>query len=310
MPVVRRTDKCDQCDGVRFKIKQQRSSGAILHCIECDSEQKEIKCDKYRTLSSSCGKCRSEVFKVRIRPDENNDEIEQRVIECASCGDILKKINIDNEGNLITDEERELLILEDSIVKAECDKCGSKTFRIKQTVGGVIFCCERCSNELDETECAAYTTLSPNCSNCGEDIFKVIIEENEQDDTSDLWRPECIKCKGTPEEIYIDNDFRLINEAERTMLIMKDRIEELEAEVEEKEDTISELESEMEDLNNIIEEKDYKIYHLKEKLRNAEQDISNLERDVYDHEEEISELNSKVSYLKEEISDLEWKLDR
>jgi uncharacterized coiled-coil protein SlyX len=309
MAVVRRTDKCDQCGSVVFKIKQ-KTGGAILHCIDCDNEQKEIKCDKYQTFSASCEKCESEFFKVRIRPHENNDEIEQRVIECAGCGDIPKKVNVDNEGNLLTDEERELLILEDSIVKAECNRCGNKTFKIKQSVGGVIYRCAKCDNELEEVECDYYETLLPSCSKCGEDIFKVIIRQDEEDDTIERWSAECIKCKGKPKAVYIDNEYKLINEDERTLLIMKDRIEELETELDEKEETISELEEEVQNLNYEIEEKDVEIHHLKRKLEDAEDTIYDLKRDISDKEYEISDKENEISRLKDEVSDLEWRLDR
>jgi prefoldin subunit 5 len=302
MAGFKRTASCVKCGGVIIKIKQ-RTGGAIFQCLDCDNDLNEVKCDKYQTFSTICEKCGAETFKVRITPGEKDSKNEHWIPECASCADIPKLVNIDNEGNLIDEEERKLLIKEDGIRKAKCEKCGSIDFKIKQSVGGVIFCCTKCDNKLEEVEYEKYQTLLPSCSKCGEDIFKVIIEQDKEDDTIERWSPECIKCKGTPKSVYIDNGYKLINEDERRMLIMKDRIEELEAEVEDNEETINELESEAEDLNNTIEEKDYKIYRLKEKLEHAEQFISNLEREISDLQDEASNLNNK-------ISDLEWQLDR
>ena len=269
-----------------------------------------MKFDRYQTFSTNCGKCGVEEFKVRIRPDEKDSEIEHCIPECVSCANNPKLVNIDNKGNLIGEDERILLIEEDSIRKTCCEKCGSITFKIKQSVGGVIYCCTECDNELEEVEYEKYQTLLPSCGNCSEDIFRVIIEADEEDDTLDHWRPECIKCKGTPKPVYVDNEYKLINYAEREILIMKDRIEELETEVEDNEVTIEEL-------NDTIENKDRKIYRLKDELDDAEEtiyklksEISDLEDDASDLKKEVSNLNDEIYDLKNEISNLEWELNR
>lgn len=272
MAGIKRTASCRWCGGVIFKINQ-RPGGAIFSCIECNKELNEMKFDKYQTFSTNCGKCGVEEFKVRIRPDENDSKIEDWIPECVSCADNPKLVNIDNKGHLISEDERVLLIEEDSIRKARCEKCGSITFKIKQSVGGVIYCCTECDNELQEVEYEKYKTLLQNCSNCSEDIFKVIIETDEEDDKIEHWRPECIKCKEAPKSVYVDNELKLINKGERAILIMKDRIEELEAEVEDNEETI-------EDLNNTIEDKDGEIYELRYELDDAQDTIYRLKREI------------------------------
>lgn len=180
---------------------------------------------------------------------------------------------------------------------AHCNNCGEVLLKIKPSTGCIFYYCVECNKEVSRVGYDKYETLLPTCQECGNDKFKARITVDEKDSSHEYWEPECVNCKGSPKSIYVDYDGKVINEGERQLLMMKDRVkeleeavEELESEIETKDETINQLEDEVSSLNDDIEEKDNRIYHLEDKLVNAERQISKLEDQVSDLEWEIRRL--------------------
>lgn len=81
---------------------------------------------------------------------------------------------------------------------ANCKKCGSVIFKVKQRTGGAVFRCIECDNELNVVKCDKYQTLSKNCEDCGGEEFKVRITPYEKDYKIERWSTECTSCAGAP----------------------------------------------------------------------------------------------------------------
>lgn len=112
MNLANRTKNCN-CGEVLFKITQ-KPGYVIYNCINCNNEAFTATYDKYTTLMSTCEKCGGDIFKARIIVYKENEQ-EYLKTECLKCGTSPQKICIDNYGNLIDEERKKFLILEDII---------------------------------------------------------------------------------------------------------------------------------------------------------------------------------------------------
>lgn len=112
MNLVNRTKNCN-CGEVLFKMTQKPGC-VIYNCTNCNNKAFTVTYSKYTTLMSTCGKCGGDIFKARIVVDKENKQ-EYLKTECVKCGTSPQKICIDNDGNLIDEERRKFLILEDTI---------------------------------------------------------------------------------------------------------------------------------------------------------------------------------------------------
>lgn len=180
---------------------------------------------------------------------------------------------------------------------AQCRKCGGVIFKIKPSTGYVIYYCADCNEEVATVKYDKYETALSTCEKCEGDLFKVRITIDEKDNSTECWKSECVNCKGAPKLVYIDNNGNLINKKQRELLVINDRVKELEDEVDELEDmidtknaTINQLEDEVDDLNYKIKKRDGNIEDLENELGNAESKIFDLEAQVSDLEWNIEKL--------------------
>lgn len=112
MNLVNRTKSCN-CGEVLFKMIQK--PGCVIYiCTNCNSKVFTVTYNKYTTLMSTCEKCGGDTFKARIIVDKENKQ-EYLKPECVRCGTLPQKICIDNDGNVIDEERKKFLILEDTI---------------------------------------------------------------------------------------------------------------------------------------------------------------------------------------------------
>lgn len=114
---------------------------------------------------------------------------------------------------------------------AQCKKCGEVLFKLVPHVGYVTYNCRKCNSEVAKVKCDNYETLRRTCRECGGDIFKVKVTVDKSDSSQGYWEPECVKCKNSPQAIYVDNEGNEIDKGTRQYLMMKDKIENLEEEV-------------------------------------------------------------------------------
>jgi len=167
---------------------------------------------------------------------------------------------------------------------AQCRNCEEVLFKIKPSIGYVIYNCVNCNDEVARVSYGKYETVMPACEECGGDIFKVRIKVDEQDNSHQYWEPECVKCKGSPKLVYVDNDGKLIDEGVRQSLMAKERLEELEEEVNTQKEIIEQLEDKIDDLHSEIEEKDNLINDLEYELDTSKRHASKLEKNISDLE--------------------------
>lgn len=177
---------------------------------------------------------------------------------------------------------------------AQCKKCGSVNLTIEQNIGSAFYNCAQCNSEVAQVECEKYETLLSTCMKCGKDIFKVWITVDKEK-SYEYWKAECSNCKSTHEIVYVDNKGNLINEEEYKLLLMKDKIEELEEENENNESIINSVKYENKNFIYEIEEKDIKIYSLERELDSANEEIKDLERKVLQLEDEVYDLECEIN---------------
>lgn len=170
----------------------------------------------------------------------------------------------------------EVIFMEKVNRTAHCSKCGGVLLKIKPGTGYVVYYCADCNAEVSKVKYDNYETLLSTCDECGSNVFKARITVNEND-SHEYWEPECIKCKGTPKSVFRDDDGNIISAEERVRLVQKDRIEELEEELDTKKKTINELNNDVVYLNYEMEKQNDRMNEIKSELENAYRHISELE---------------------------------
>lgn len=114
----KRTAHCKRCGEVLFKI-EPGIGDVTYNCIACGEKVAVVECNEYETLQHSCDKCGSDVFKVKVTVDDHSNSQEYWIAECESCKATPDSIYVDNEGNIISEEERDQLIKQDELYRLE-----------------------------------------------------------------------------------------------------------------------------------------------------------------------------------------------
>ncbi|WP_026882258.1 hypothetical protein [Clostridium akagii] len=98
---------------------------------------------------------------------------------------------------------------------ANCPKCGSVKLKILSGNGKIDYFCNECKMNIKTISCEKFTSISSKCKQCGNDIFKVKIQEKNGEE---LWNPFCCKCNGQASLICIDNQGNEFNINKREVI--------------------------------------------------------------------------------------------
>lgn len=82
-----------------------------------------------------------------------------------------------------------------------CKKCGATELRIIPKAGEVECTCLECGDHVATVKYDDYETLDSKCEKCNNDIFKVKITKDEEQEE---WSPLCSKCQREAKEYYVD----------------------------------------------------------------------------------------------------------
>ncbi|WP_066893438.1 hypothetical protein [Clostridium nigeriense] len=150
MGAVNRTAQCKKCGSVNLKIKQNIGS-VFYYCAECGSSIEQVMYEKYQTALSTCEKCGKDIFKGWITVDKGNELHEYWDAKCINCNSMPKTVYVDNEGNLISNVERELLIRIDKIEELEEEDENNKSI-----ISSLKYEKEDLSYEIEEKDSKIY----------------------------------------------------------------------------------------------------------------------------------------------------------
>lgn len=104
------TKSCSKCGEVKFKIIPQMNKIESM-CVNCGQFLETITCNEFTSYIDQCGYCGHSVFKIRIL-DKNNVNI-----ICSNCGRTLGFTYIDENNNIISENEREILLLKKNVLE-------------------------------------------------------------------------------------------------------------------------------------------------------------------------------------------------
>lgn len=141
-----------------------------------------------------------------------------------------------------------------------CEKegCSGNIFNIESNEEeGKLSCCQ-CKAKYDIEVTIEDHIILPNCSACGNDIFKVYMDTEKKG-----MYIKCIKCGSVPEKVYVDSDgiqvsyeAKLLNDIKGVMSLVEQRIYNLEVNVKDLERGQNLLEQSLAYINKYIVEKD------------------------------------------------------
>jgi superfamily II DNA helicase RecQ len=117
------TKVCQNCDNNRFTIRTNGAKFTAL-CSKCSTEAVEIRIENLMIVPA-CKNCNCKVFRVQMSLKEENKE--DYIFTCSSCVKPADFILIDEEGNQITKEQKELLEIKKTLkhVIIKIDSMGS-----------------------------------------------------------------------------------------------------------------------------------------------------------------------------------------
>lgn len=142
---------------------------------------------------------------------------------------------------------------------ANCPSCGSVKLKIKPSNGKVDYFCAECGMHVERTKCETFTSFDSKCEECGNDIFKVKIEEKED---KVFWTPFCIECHGQPTLICIDYEGNEFDFKEREQLIIKNSMNLFEARLVKTEHSFYTFNEKVDKLKDIMNKNKYKALNI------------------------------------------------
>jgi prefoldin subunit 5/DNA-directed RNA polymerase subunit RPC12/RpoP len=178
---------------------------------------------------------------------------------------------------------------------AVCKKCGSVEFKIVPECGRIRYICLGCKGIVANIYLDSYETADNKCRKCGNEIFKV--EINEQG-SNNYWSGFCIKCGQKIGKKYVDSHLNRIDRKTREMLIIQDRIGELDNKIEElKEDVEEKIDNLWDNINSVKYDLDDYLY----KIKDVENKIEDYAYKIRDLDNRIDELDDKIDGLNENM---------
>ena len=121
------TKVCTRCDNNRFIVRPQGAKFEIV-CSKCRDISDVVQLEN-KMIVPKCGKCGSEIY--RVQKENRDDNIKHYSFTCTQCEEPAEFILIDDDGNQITKEQKELL-------------------DIKKLIGGLIRKVEIFETSIDE----------------------------------------------------------------------------------------------------------------------------------------------------------------
>jgi hypothetical protein len=176
---------------------------------------------------------------------------------------------------------------------AYCKNCGSTELKIIPESGEVKYVCKSCDSQVAVVQYEKYETLYPTCRQCNNEIFKVRIEEG-QEQTS--WNARCSKCDTSPEAYYINEKGEPIAPSTRQRLIIEDSISGIMNEITNLKYGLNNLAYENSDLaedetiNDNYMELDEEYLEATDNLSGIEGAITNIEKAVTDIQNRVRQL--------------------
>lgn len=167
---------------------------------------------------------------------------------------------------------------------ASCKKCGEVKFKIIPRFEEMEYICSECGNSIAIINCDKYESVRSICSKCKGDIYKVKIQEDEE---NEYWNGYCINCNSDVQHISVNRQMQVINQKTLQRIKMFDKIDYLEKNIEKLtkkienfKNTLSYIETYSEQNRNYIYDLQKENSELKSDIGSANSDISDLERRV------------------------------
>lgn len=112
MQVINKTVNCIRCGSINLKVVPRVGRIDYL-CADCGKLIETVEYEKYIVMIKSiCPKCNSDTFKATVN---ENDGKKHWKVNCSKCNAEPEEIYADKRGNVIEQNIREILIIEDSI---------------------------------------------------------------------------------------------------------------------------------------------------------------------------------------------------
>jgi len=141
-----RTANCKKCGSTNLRINSKNGEVDYI-CYDCGELVGSVEYETYSTLRSKCNDCDGEVFKVKIT---DTDDTPHWSPTCSKC-EIPPSIKyVDNEGNEIERETRELLIIRDEVkeLKNEISSLGSDLRELESKTYCIDYSVDSHENEI------------------------------------------------------------------------------------------------------------------------------------------------------------------
>lgn len=138
------------------------------------------------------------------------------------------------------------------------DGCSGNRFYLESEEDNLKLVCYQCKSKYNIEGNNNDYILMPNCSNCGNDTFKVY----RNIDNNKIYM-QCYKCGGVPEKVYIDLDgvqvsyeSKLLNDIKQILNLVEQRVYNVEVNIKDLERSQNILEQSLAYINKYLIEKD------------------------------------------------------
>ena len=165
------TKACPECGNVEFNINSSFENYELI-CNNCQNQISKISLERYVQLEANCYNCGSKSFKVKVK---KLGDRELWTAVCTACGNTPRKYCSDEDGNEITYDEREKLILKnDEEMYFQLNNPVDENYDVEEVISNL-------EDEIDERE--EEIRLLKVEINSKEDEIRVL--KNELDDRDD-----------------------------------------------------------------------------------------------------------------------------
>lgn len=172
-----------------------------------------------------------------------------------------------------------------------CKACGEVIFNINPSYKNIELVCESCKAK-DLISLGKYITLKDTCESCSKDSFKIKIDDNFNKERIDI---ECINCKTVPNTYFIDQNGIEIDRVAREMLIIQDKINDMDNRLNFMDNKIENLETDLKLTKGNITE------NLSQKINESKIDINNINYEVNNFSDELNTLKGTLENIERSI---------
>jgi hypothetical protein len=105
----------NKCDSIVFTVKnvfENKKNYVFLHCFKCNTIRAKIRIDNYKQAVSKCPHCSNNTY-ISKQEDKGSETL--FTLLCSECKKLIEFINIDEDGNEISEQELKVIKLSERI---------------------------------------------------------------------------------------------------------------------------------------------------------------------------------------------------